>query len=78
MGTQEMQVDVQDTISMFEQHHPDIMSTLTDYGMSTNEARQYLSRVVEMSLMNHILCIKADIYKINTKSFGEIHNSFIL
>ncbi|CAB1262711.1 hypothetical protein [Clostridium sp. HV4-5-A1G] len=47
--------DTQEIISMFERHHPDIINTLICCNMSIDDARQYLSRVVKMALMHHMM-----------------------
>lgn len=47
--------EAQDIVRMLEQHHPDLFRALMACGMSTEQARQYLSRVVEMSLMHHMM-----------------------
>ncbi|APM41416.1 hypothetical protein [Clostridium kluyveri] len=52
---EKMKSDVQEIVMMFEQHHPDILKTLTNCGMSINQAREYLSRIVGMSLMHHMM-----------------------
>ncbi|MFL0197028.1 hypothetical protein ACJDU8_15885 [Clostridium sp. WILCCON 0269] len=46
--------DTQEIVGMLEQHHPNVVKTLTDCGMSISHAREYLSKVVEMSLMHQI------------------------
>lgn len=55
MNIKKMKSDVQEIVNMFEQHHPDIIRTLTNCKMSASEAKQYLSRIVEMSLMHHMM-----------------------
>ena len=52
---EKMKLDVQEIVMMFEQHHPDMLKTLTNCGMSINQAREYLSKIVEMSLMHHMM-----------------------
>ena len=47
--------DTQEIISMFERHHPDIINTLICCNMSIDDVRQYLSRVVKMALMHHMM-----------------------
>lgn len=55
MDMEKIKSDTQEIISMFERHHPDLLRTLTDCRMSMGQARQYLSRVVEMALMHHMM-----------------------
>ena len=52
---EKMKSNVQEIVKMFEQHHPYILKTLTNCGMSINQARGYLSKIVEMSLMHHMM-----------------------
>ncbi|MCI1996770.1 MAG: hypothetical protein LKJ66_10775 [Clostridium luticellarii] len=47
--------NTREIIDMFESHHPDIINTLICCGMSVDGARQYLSRVVRMALMHHMM-----------------------
>lgn len=47
-----IRTDTQEIVMMFECHHPELLTTLTNCSMSMTQARQYLSRVVEMALMH--------------------------
>ncbi|KPU45862.1 hypothetical protein OXPF_03300 [Oxobacter pfennigii] len=42
-------------VSMLEVHHPDMIRVLTDCSMTLNEAKLYLTRVIEMSLSHHMM-----------------------
>ena len=55
MDMTKIKSDTQEIVKMFEQHHPDIIGTLTGLGMSMGQARQYLSTIVEMTLMHHMM-----------------------
>jgi hypothetical protein len=47
--------NTQEIVNMFEQHHPDIIRTLTGCGMSMGQARQFLGGIVQMTLMHHMM-----------------------
>lgn len=55
MDMGKLKSDTQEIVNMFEQHHPDIINTLTCCGMSIGEARQTLSGIVEMTLIHHMM-----------------------
>ncbi|MDF2505964.1 hypothetical protein [Clostridium sp.] len=55
MDMEKIKADTQEIVMMLEQHHPDLIRTLTNCRMPIEQARQYLSRVVEMSLMHHMM-----------------------
>ncbi|MEY8001807.1 hypothetical protein AB8U03_16725 [Clostridium sp. Mt-5] len=50
-----IQTDTQEIVRMFECHHPELLNTLMCCGASVDQARQYLSRVVSMALMHHMM-----------------------
>ncbi|MEY8001772.1 hypothetical protein AB8U03_16540, partial [Clostridium sp. Mt-5] len=50
-----IQTDTQEIVRMFECHHPELLNTLMCCGASVAQARQYLSRVVSMALMHHMM-----------------------
>ncbi|MHC6178894.1 hypothetical protein ACYUJ6_03420 [Clostridium sp. JNZ X4-2] len=50
-----IRTDTQEIVKMFECHHPELLTTLTNCSMSITQARQYLSRVVSMALMYHMI-----------------------
>lgn len=37
-------------LAMIERHHPDMLKTLTDRGMSLDDARNFVGRIITMSL----------------------------
>ncbi|WP_368489425.1 hypothetical protein [Clostridium sp. BJN0013] len=47
--------DTQEIVRMFEMHHPGMLKTLTNCSMSISQAREYLSKIIEMSLMHHMM-----------------------
>ena len=55
MNMGKIQADTQEIVRMFEQHHPDIIMTLTRCGISAGQARQYLTTIVQMALMHHMM-----------------------
>lgn len=55
MNMGKIQSDTQEIVRMLEQHHSDMVKILTDCGMPIGQARQYLSSVVEMTLMHHMM-----------------------
>lgn len=55
MDMQKIKSDTEEIVEMFEKHHPDLINTLTNCNMSLDQARQYLSRIVEMTIMHHMM-----------------------
>lgn len=55
MNMGKIQADTQEIVRMFEQSHPDIIMALTRCGISVGQARQYLSTIVQMTLMHHMM-----------------------
>ncbi|HBC96209.1 MAG TPA: hypothetical protein DC034_05355 [Clostridium sp.] len=47
--------NTQEIVSMLERHHPDIINRLICCNMSIDEVREYLSKVVRMALMHHMM-----------------------
>jgi hypothetical protein len=50
-----MESDTQEIVNMIERMHPDMVGTLTRLGMPLGEARQYLTGIVRMTLMHHMM-----------------------
>lgn len=55
MDMEKIKSKTQEIVRMFEMQHPDILRNLIDRGIPQGQARQYISRIVEMTLMHHMM-----------------------